>query len=65
MLILQSPFFNYPQPIDSKSKINRKVINRDVNGIIKNSLKMPGSRGNALVGGPTPWENLNFHSSTA
>ena len=25
---------------------------RDVNGIIKNSLEMPGSRGNALVGGP-------------
>ena len=47
------------------------VLIRDVNGIIKNSLKMPGSRGHIgpggvkrqrLVGG---WEKLNFHTSTA
>ena len=39
---------------------------RDVlNGIIKNSLKMPGSRGRIGPGGVAPWEKLNFHTSTA
>ena len=46
----------------SELVFSRLEIYRDVNDIIKNSLKMPGSRGNALVGG---WEKLNFHTSTA
>ena len=46
----------------SELVFSRLEIYRDVNGIIKNSLKMPGSRGNALVRG---WEKLNFHTSTA
>ena len=52
-----------------------KFGNRDVNGIIKNSLKMPGSRGHigpggvkgqSPCGGPKGafWEKLNFHTST-
>ena len=44
-----------------KCKVDPDTLSRDVNCIIKNSLKMPGSRGhigpgevkgNALVGGP-------------
>ena len=47
---------------------------RDVNGIIKNSLKMPESRGRIgpdgvkgqrPCGGPKGWEKVNFHTSTA
>ena len=48
-------------------------IDRDVNGFIKNSLKMSGSRGRIgpggvkgpLAGGPGGREKLNFHTITA
>ena len=66
----------------SKSKISSTIIvfhglqistpsHRDVNGIVKNSLKMPGSRGrigSGAVKGQRPCggrEKLNFHTSPA
>ena len=48
--------------MDQPDSLDRDIIIRDVNGIIKNCLKMPGSRGR--IGNAT-WEKLNFHTSTA
>ena len=67
---------NYTLTHPTANKPN--VTNRDVNGFIKNSLKMSGSRGRIGPGGvkgqrpcggsrgaKPPFEKLNFHTITA